>query len=643
MAELKRSMGFWTILALAISSIAGTGLFYGTGIASKYAGNASILSWVLLSLFALYVSSCFGELTSMFPEAGGVYEFCKQSYGRFFSFIIGWTAWLVGNITIPLTVVAAVNTIFPADPSYIVYKIAMAVAIILLLNFVAFLGVDASAAVLIILALITFGSVLAVVIPGLGAVHFSNFVPFFNFGFAGVFVAIFFISESFFGWESVTYLSEETNEPEKVIPKSLIYGTIMVGILVILVSIVSLGAIPWETLVNSQSPFLDVASKLYNPQIVELLSFGIFAALINAAFGGIISMPRLLLALARDKLFLSHFTRIHKVTNTPYKAIIFQTFVSLLILAMGFGNYKLLLNLLLPLGFVMYIFVILAVPILRRKLPEKKRPFKVPFGTAGPILTILFILTLFILWLNNEPTSWSIMKFGLSLVMFGFPLYFLISLYYDPRMITEANDITAYFTLFTERLSLPHKVREEILSLLGNVRSKSVLEYGCSVGTLTVMLSKQVGPNGKVYAIDLSKNDLKITQKRIEQDIWDSKEREHARVTIIHDEKQVLRLHPSITYADAIVSVGMLGYMQDIEKILKEFYKILPNEGKICFVEYGDFFKLIPNVEWLSKNEVVEQVFRNAGFSVRVLRKKGLFWNYIYVYGYKSREQVTII
>jgi len=78
MAELKRSMGFWTILALAISSIMGTGLFYGTGIASKYAGNASILSWVLLSLFALYVSSCFGELTSMFPEAGGVYEFCKQ-------------------------------------------------------------------------------------------------------------------------------------------------------------------------------------------------------------------------------------------------------------------------------------------------------------------------------------------------------------------------------------------------------------------------------------------------------------------------------------------------------------------------------------------------------------------------------------
>src|SRR3989338_10888696 len=131
MAELRRSLGYFAIISLAVASIMGTGLFYGAGIAPQYAGNASILSWVVLSLFGLYIAACFGELSSMFPEAGGVYEFCKQAYGRFFSFIIGWTAWLVGNITTSLTVVAAVSIILPAGKSFLLYKIMFAIAIII--------------------------------------------------------------------------------------------------------------------------------------------------------------------------------------------------------------------------------------------------------------------------------------------------------------------------------------------------------------------------------------------------------------------------------------------------------------------------------------------------------------------------------
>ena len=122
MAELRRSLGYFAIISLAVASIMGTGLFYGAGIAPQYAGNASILSWVVLSLFGLYIAACFGELTSMFPEAGGVYEFCKRAYGRFFSFIIGWVAWLVGNITTSLIVVAAVNLIMPSHPGTIIWK-----------------------------------------------------------------------------------------------------------------------------------------------------------------------------------------------------------------------------------------------------------------------------------------------------------------------------------------------------------------------------------------------------------------------------------------------------------------------------------------------------------------------------------------
>ncbi|MBS3109042.1 amino acid permease [Candidatus Woesearchaeota archaeon] len=643
MAELRRSLGYFAIISLAVASIMGTGLFYGAGIAPQYAGNASILSWVVLSLFGLYIAACFGELTSMFPEAGGVYEFCKRAYGRFFSFIIGWVAWLVGNITTSLIVVAAVNLIMPSHPGTIIWKFFIAVGIIILLNYIAFLGSEASAATLVMLATVSFVVILAFLIPGFGHIDPANFQPFFEFGTGAIFVAVFFIAESFFGWESATFLSEETNNPEKVIPKSLIIGTLITAVAVILVNIVSLGAVPWRELAGADVPFLYVAGQIFNPLTAKLLAIGVFVTMINSAFGGAVTMPRLILALARDRLFLSQFSKIHKTRATPYKAIIFQTIVSLLILYMGFGSYFLLLSLLLPLGFIMYAFVLLAVPILRKKMPGMKRPFNAPFPIIGPIISVMFILYLVVKWIAYEPNAWSVLSLGVSLVFFGFPLYFLISLYYDPEMITEANDIVAYFTLFTERISLPGKVKKEILAILGSLKGKTVLEYGCSVGTLTLDLARAVGPDGRLYAVDLSRNDLKITQKRIEKLVWSSKERIHGRVTIIHDDQQVYRLHSGVSYSDVIVSVGMLGYIQDIEKMLREFYSILPPDGKICFVEYGDFFKLIPNVEWLSKNEVVSEVFRRAGFSVQVERKKGLFWNYIYVYGIKSHEAITLV
>src|SRR3989344_7996100 len=144
MAELKRALGFWTILSLAIASIMGTGLFFGASIGSSYSGNASILSWIILSAVAVYFSMYFAELSSMYPKAGGIYEFSKHAYNRFFSFLMGWTAWLVGNLTTALLVVAAIDYLIPS-PSRFWLKIGISVMLILILNLIAFFGIEASA------------------------------------------------------------------------------------------------------------------------------------------------------------------------------------------------------------------------------------------------------------------------------------------------------------------------------------------------------------------------------------------------------------------------------------------------------------------------------------------------------------------
>jgi APA family basic amino acid/polyamine antiporter len=634
MAELKRALGFGTILSLAIASIMGTGMFFGAALGASYSGNASILSWVIISIVAVYISTFFGELVAMFPKAGGIYEFSKQAYNRFTSFLMGWLAWLVGNLTTALLIVAAIDYLIP-DPSKFVLKMVISVILIILLNLIAFYGIEASGFVVVVLATLSISLILSVIFPGVFFMDISNLTPFFAFGAVPVLITIFFIAESFFGWESATYLSEETVNPERTIPKALVYGTVIVGVLATLISLVSLGIVPWKVLTATTAPLSLVFDRIYGA-FGHFLNYGVFIALIGSAAGGIITMPRLILALARDKLFISQLSDVHPKYKTPYKAILFQTIISLIILGMAFGRYRTLLSLLLPLGLIMYILVILAIPILRRKYPDVKRAFKVPFANIGSVLLVLFLLSLMFLWIREEAVAWQILKLGLSFVAIGIPIYLLLEIYYDPDFIIKVNDLLAYFTLLGERIILPKHVRNEILALLGDIKDKIVLEFGCSVGTLTLHLAENVKPNGKVYATDLSKKDLLITKNRMTR-------RGHEHVIVIHDEHQVNRVHPDIPYVDAIVSVGMMGYLQDVKKVLREMRELMPYGGKIVFVDYADFFKIIPNVAWLSTDATIEKLFREAGFSVFVTRKKGLFWNYVYVYGIKFRKDIPYV
>lgn len=635
MAELKRFLGFWTTLSLAIASIMGTGLFFGAAIGSSYAGNASLLAWVILSVTSLYISMYFAELVSMFPKAGGIYEFSKHAYNHFFSFMMGWNAWIVGNLTTALLVVAAINYIIP-DPSNYWLKIGISLLFIIALNVVAYFGIEASAFLLIIFAIATIGMLLSLIIPGLFQINTSYYLPFFTFGISSIFVAIFFLSESFFGWESATYLAEETQNAQKVIPKAIVIGTVIVGAIGFLVAIVSLGTMPWQVLATSATPLSVVSERIMGNLGMNLINAGIFVALIGSAASGIITLPRLILALARDKLFISQLSGIHEKFKTPHKAIIFQTIVTILVFLMAFGKYTLLLSLLLPLGFVMYFFIILAVPILRLKEPNVKRSFKVPFANLSALVLLIFIVSLMVTWALADPNAISTLQLGLSFIFVGIPIYLMLQIYYDPDAIIKVNDTLAYLTLLSERVILPKSIRDEVIALLGNVKGKKILEFGCSVGTLTMNLAETVKPNGKVYAIDLSKRDLLITKKRLMK-------RGHSHVTVVHDEHQVNRVHPSIPHVDAIVSIGMMGYLQDVKKVLKEMRDLLPYGGKIVFVDYADFFKIIPNVAWLSNDRTIENMFRDAGFSVFVTRKKGLLWNYVYVYGIKFHESVPYI
>ena len=640
MGEFKVGFGYWAVLSLAIGSIAGTTIFFGASIGARYSGNLMLLAWILVSVMAIFIAGCFGELVSTFPKAGGSYEYAKQAYGRFLSFLVGWTAWLFGNLAIVVMTVGATGFLFHGLPSF--QQFLISVGIIVALNGIVYIGVEASSLMLIAFAIVLIGVPLTLIVKGLPLIDLKNFVPFFTHPLHTVMITSFFMVEGYFGWESATYLAEETWNPRKTIPKALIHATLIIAVIGTLLLVTVMGLIGWKQLSTEATPFINAAGKVFTQRFVAAISIGTFLALIGSAASGVVALPRLVLALARDKLFPSQFDSIHLRFKTPHNAILFQTVALVMLLLLGFANYETLLSMLIPIGALMYVVLLLTVPLLRAKYPDAERPFKVPFAKIGVAAASLFLLSVVIIWALNVPGSLRLLELSLSLIAIGLPLYLLVELYYDPKMITEVNDLLAYVTLFTEKFTFTGRMKKEIFTFLNELKGKTVLEFGCGVGTLTVELIKMVGLKGKVYATHFSRNNLKITSKRVDSVKWGT-DTPVGNVAMLHDPGMFRRVPPDVGYADAIVSAGMLSYIQDMKTVLKEMWAILPLGGKVCLTDYTDFFHLLPNVEWMSSTEKIEGLFTSAGFSVRVVKLKSLLWNRIFIYGVKTKAHIAYI
>ena len=648
MPELQKVLSYKMIMLIIITSIMGTGIFFQPALGAKISGPMSILAWIILSIFSIYMAMIFGELVSLYPKSGGIYEFCKQAYGRFISFLVGWSALITANLAIAMGAVGAIQYLLPMEnPALNSLKLGISLLFILLLNFIAYRGIKISGFVLSALGIVCVATIVILIIPGLFSINLANFTPFIQTAkpmlpIFALFATMFAVIETFFGWETATYLAEETKDGEKVIPKALIYGTIIMGILCILFVFVAIGQMGATNLGNSVSPISDLAKLHFGESGTKIFTILVYLSLLGAVASFIVGTPRLMQAMAEDKLFLSQFEKIHPIYNTPYKAIIFQTIISILLVLAATASYSTLLKLLIPIDTFIYIAVVLSLVILRYKHPNAKRHFKAPFGKIGPLLITIFCLSMIFIWLRSGTESIKIFYLGLSFIGVGIPLYFLIELYYNPKMIRKINDFFARLSLYSENMTIPNSIKKEIFLLIGSIRGKTVLEFGCNDGALTGHIAQEVGKEGKVYATNISEQQLKITEERLRK-----RKQKHgdilSDVELIYDIEHTSRVHPMISYIDAAISVGMLSCLTDINKILHELNELMPEHGRICFVEYVNYYKVLPDVEWLSDFNLIKQIFKEAGFSVHVKKKHFLFWNYLFIYGMKTKEDIVFI
>lgn len=638
MGELKRVLGFPSVVFITINSIIGSGIFFLPALGAYYSGPSSILAWIILSIITIYSAYCFGELVSMFPKAGGIYEFSKQAYGRFPSFLIGWGAWIIGNVTTAMLIVGAIQYLLPVSGFQAnMIKLGICIFWVIILNTLAYRGMKTSSFMLITFSLISLFVITVLIFTAMFHLSFSNYTPFFIHN--GVFenlsyllLTIFFISETFFGLETVTFLSEETKNPEKVLPKALVLSIIIITTLTILLVVLSLGAVNYEAFGASAAPFTLLIGQYFGKAGTDFLAIGAYLVIMGAAAGWIVSGPRLILALTRDKLFIPKFNVIHKEYGTPHRVIIFQTILTIIFVTLSFfgDGYKTLLSILIPMVLVIMSFAILSVTLLRHRKPDLLRPFKAPFGKTGPVIIVIFYILLIIFWIAVEPNSLNLLFLIGCLMFFAMPVYFLLELYYNPNVIKVTNQSVIYLSYLLEDFIVPKKMRKRVVNHLGDITGKRVLDFGCNAGTMSLILAKAVGENGHVYCVDSSLKELDITKKRLVKKGFKNFE-------TIQEIDEYSRIHNNIKNIDAVVSIGLLSYVQNLNNVLKELNRELVIGGKVVFVDYDKLFDVIPNVEWIEDDKIIEKYFSDAGFKITIERLQGLAWGYVYVYAEKIK------
>ncbi|MFP4423821.1 MAG: amino acid permease [Candidatus Woesearchaeota archaeon] len=632
-ARLKKSLSFKTLIFLTVNSIMGTGIFFLPAVGAGVMGTSSILAWVILSIISIYIASLFGELCSMFPKAGGIYEFSKHVYPRPISFLIGWSALVASNITIAMLTIGAIQYLLPFEILYL--KELVSVLFILIFNYISFKGIKTSSTMLVTFAFITLSTLSIIIISNFINLDPGKLAPT-PWNISILLVTIFMIAETFFGWESPLFLAEETKNGHIVVPRALVLGTVFITLISLLLVVSSLGSLDWHIFAASEAPLLALAGNNFGVQAIGIFTILIYVSLIGSVAGWITTSPRLILSLAQDKMFPKKFAAIHPKNSTPHNAIIFQTVVSIALILIGSANYHALLEMLLPLLMLLYSVVILLVALLRFKQPGTKRYFNAPFPRTGPFVMIGFFGILFYFWITEANNALQSLQLASTFILMGVPVYFFMQLQYNPNAVNALNNILAYLNLFLERLIVPSKMRVEILGLLGQMRGKTIFEFGCSVGTLTKHLAEEVGPDGRVYATDISTKNISITKNRIQNE-------GHSHVEVFHDPNHAERVHPEIPKVDAIISIGSLDSVAKPDPVLSGMNARMNFGDQICFVEYDKFFHVISNMNWLGNDSMIKHIFRRNGFLVNIKRKNGLFWETVFIYGKKimgsSHEQ----
>jgi basic amino acid/polyamine antiporter, APA family len=447
---LKRTLGPWTLTAMGIGAIIGTGIFVLTGVAAATrAGPALTISFIIAGIVSAFAALCYSEVASKIPIAGSAYTYAYATLGELFAWIIGWDLILeygLGSATVSIGwsgyFVNFMQTAFriklpdawthsPFDKTPGIADLPAAI-IILVITALLIRGTRESAQVNAIIVACKVTVVLFFIAVGIGHINPANWHlaagpatgsgGYFPFGWTGVFGGAAFIFFAYIGFDAVSTAAEECCNPKTDIPFGILTSLSICTVLYIIVVAVLTGMVPFNEL-NVSSPVAFAVIHVGLPWAGFIISVGAIAGLTTVLLVLMYGQSRIFFSMSRDGLVPRSFTQLHPVRRTPIFSSLFFGIVIALTAAFTPIDFVGSLTNMGTLG--AFIVVSTAVPILRKMQPELGRDtFQVPFGPwIIPALSALTAFGLMLSLMFNSPTVWHI-----PLPWFGFIVWLLIGL-----------------------------------------------------------------------------------------------------------------------------------------------------------------------------------------------------------------------
>jgi APA family basic amino acid/polyamine antiporter len=440
--RLQKTLGPWSLTALGIGAVIGSGIFILTGTAAagetmSYrsilnapvldlirtgghtlstigrpgAGPGISISFLLTAIVCSFAALCYAELASMIPIAGSAYTYAYATLGEIIAWIIGWDLILeyaVSNMAVAVGFSAYFNAFLESMfgihlPAKLCGPIISegrltgnwfnlpALILLMILTYILVRGVRESAETNNVMVMIKICAILAFVIGAARAVNVENWHPFLPNGFSGVLTGGAIVFFTYIGFDSVSTAAEECKNPQRDLPFGIIMSLVVCTILYISVALVLTGIANWHTL-NSAAPVDDALRRLGFDGIRRWVVAGALVGMLSSLLVFQYGQARVWFAMSRDGLLPRAFSKVHPVHRTPH----ISTWIAGLVVGIPAGIWDIgafadLANIGTMFAFIVVSFGVL---VLRRSQPERKRGFRMPFVPYLPVLSVLACLTL---------------------------------------------------------------------------------------------------------------------------------------------------------------------------------------------------------------------------------------------------------
>jgi basic amino acid/polyamine antiporter, APA family len=343
-AETRGSLGFWRSWSLVVGGTIGSAVFMMPAVMAPY-GGLGLLSLVVATLGAVCVALMLGALARRVTTSGGMYAYTRAAFGDFAAFIVAWTAWIcmwVSCAALAIAFIAYLGAVVPQIGSNPKLGAISGLALIWALVGINIAGVRESGIVSLLTTILKLVPLVLIGLAGLWFIEREPANPPTMYSGEGsalmVFASVFALSFwNFTGIETATVPAEDTVDPSRTIPRAMLVGTLTVGAVYLLVAFVAMGIVPSDALATSDSPLVDVGTRLFGGFGAGLIIAGALVSTAGSLSASILQGGQISMAAGRDQIFPGLLSR-KSLRGAPWVSYLVMGVLASVLLLLNFSR-----------------------------------------------------------------------------------------------------------------------------------------------------------------------------------------------------------------------------------------------------------------------------------------------------------------